>query len=199
MNYSELKAAVSDWAHRSNIADATVDLFIDLAEAEFNNRLRCVEQETVANLVCSSRFTALPSGFLEMRAVEFEDAYLTPIPYDTPEYLAIRSSSQVTGDPRAYSLRGTDIELFPAPTTNTTIGLTYFTKIVALSDANTTNWLIDAHPNMYLLETLRQMCVWSKDDAGATRYANQLQGYWGALKAADKAKRYGGPLRVRVA
>ena len=199
MNYSELKTAVADWAHRSNVPTLTVDLFIDLAEAEFNNRLRCVEQETVDDLVCSSRFTALPSDFLEMRAVEFEDSYLTPIPYDTPEYMAIRSSSQVVGNPRAYSIRGTDLELFPAPTEATTLGLTYFAKIPALSDANTTNWLLDAHPNLYLLETLRQLSVWSKDDAGAARYANQLQGYWSALKTADKAKRHPGPMRVRAA
>lgn len=199
MNYSELKSAVADWAHRSDIADATVDLFIDLAEAEFNARLRTADQETVANLACTARFTALPADFLEMRAVEYEDEYLTPIPYDTPEYMALRSTSQITGRPRAYSIRGTDMELFPAPTNSTTLGLTYFAKIAALSASNTTNWLIDAHPNMYLNECLRQLSLYIKDDTGAARYANQMQGYFSALKRADTAKRFAGPLRVRRA
>ena len=71
MVYSELKAAIAEWAHRSNVPAATIDLFIDLAEAEFNLRLRCVEQETVAALACTTKYTELPSDFLEMRLVEY--------------------------------------------------------------------------------------------------------------------------------
>ena len=71
MVYSELKAAIAEWAHRSNVPAATIDLFIDLAEAEFNLRLRCVEQETVAALACTTKYTELPTGFLEMRLVEY--------------------------------------------------------------------------------------------------------------------------------
>ncbi|MCD6674844.1 MAG: hypothetical protein LT106_18580 [Burkholderiaceae bacterium] len=198
MNYADLKAAVADWAHRSNVPASTVDLFIDLAEAEFNNRLRCVEQETVADLACSGRYTTLPADFLEMRAVELQGARLAPIPYGSPEYMSIRGSSQPAGEPRAYSVIGPDLELMPAPT-GATVTLLYWSRIPALSSTSSTNWLIEAHPNLYLLESLRQLSIWAKDDAGAARYANQLQGYWGALTTADAARRHPGPLRVRTA
>ena len=43
--YSTLKTEIENWAHRSNIDASTVDTFIDLAEAEFNVRLRTVDQD----------------------------------------------------------------------------------------------------------------------------------------------------------
>lgn len=200
MTYSELKATIAEWAHRANIPAATVDTFIDLAEAEFNNRLRCSEQETVDTLTCSTRYTALPADFLEMRAVEYEGESLHCIQYASPEYMSYwRSYASTTGEPMAYSIRGTDLEVIPTQS-GTDLTIHYWARIPALSDGNATNWLIDAHPNLYLLECLRQLSIYTKDDAGAQRYAGQLQGYWDALRRADRAKRFGGSaMRVRVA
>lgn len=199
MNYSELKTAVADWAHRSNVPAPNIDLFIDLAESFFNTHLRCVEQETVANLICSSRFTDLPADFLAMRAVEYSGTHLTPIPYEAPEYMAIRSSMQVVGSPRAYCIRGAQIELMPAPTDDTLLGLTYFAKVPALSDADPTNWLLESQPMLYLYECLRQMAIWTHDDAGVAKYAAIVQGVLDGIQRADKQKRYSGPMRVRAA
>lgn len=197
MNYTELKAAVSDWAHRSDVA-SQVDTFIDLAEAEFSNRLRTVDQETVADLQCTARYTPLPADFAEMRAVEYNGAVLRNLAYVTPDYMAAWRASSPAGEPKAYSIRGTDLELIPTPD-DVTVTLTYWSTIPALSDANPTNWLLAAHPNLYLLETLRQLSLYIKDDNGVARYANQLQGYWDALNKADQRKRHPGPMRVRAA
>lgn len=200
MTYTELKAAIAEWAHRANIPAATVDTFIDLAEAEFNNRLRCSEQETVDTFTVTARLTALPSDFLEMRAVEYEGESLHCIQYATPEYMSYwRSYSSATGEPKGYSIRGDELEVIPAQS-GTDLTIHYWAKITPLSDANTSNWLLAAHPNMYLYESLRQLSIYTKDDRAVERYAGQLQGYWDALKRADKAKRFGGSaLRVRVA
>ncbi len=197
MNYTELKAAVSDWAHRSDVA-SQVDTFIDLAEAEFNNRLRTVDQETVADLQCTARYTPLPADFAEMRAVEYNGAVLRNLAYVTPDYMAAWRASSPAGEPKAYSIRGTDLELIPTPD-DVTVTLTYWATIPALSDANPTNWLLTAHPNMYICECLRQLSLYIKDDNGVARYANQLQGYWDALNKADQRKRHPGPMRVRAA
>lgn len=198
MNYTELKTAIADWAHRSDITDSTLDLFIDLAEAEFNNRLRTAEQETVADLVCTSRYTALPADLAEIRVVEHNGTRLRNLEYATPDYMARWRQYEPSGDPRAYSIRGTDLELIPTPDA-VTVTLTYWATIPALSDANPTNWLLAAHPNMYLFECLRQVSLYIKDDNGVARYANQMQGFFTALKRADDAKRHPGPMRVRAA
>ena len=212
-----MKAEIENWAHRSNITTDTVDTFIDLAEAEFNVRLRTVDQETVDELVCNTRFTSLPSDFLEMRLVEFQDSTLSNVSYATPEYLTKLRAKHTAGNPVAYSIRGTTIELVPSPGADdpdldgfgedvspfeageVTLIITYWAKVAALSDSNTTNWLLTNHPNMYLYECLRQLSIYIKDDAGMTRYATLLQGYYDAMQRQDRRKRWGGGLRIRVA
>jgi len=214
--YTDLKAAIADWAHRSNVSTSTIDTFIDLAESEFNNRLRCVEQETVAALACTTKYTDLPSDFLEMRVVEYDGSILKNVAYATPEYMAWLRATYTSGDPVAYSIRGTSLELVPEvgsddPTVDgfgsdvspfetgeVEVILTYYAKITALSDSNTTNWLLTSHPNMYLYECLRQMSIYTKDDASVARYATLMQGYYSGLQASDNGKRFGGPLVMRV-
>lgn len=200
MNFIQLKAAIAEWAHRANISTATVETFIVLAEAEFNNRLRMSEQETTADLASTGRYTPLPADFLSMRGVSHASApSLTPIQYESPEYIGMRASMG-GGVPRAYSIRGMDIELLPAPDSGGSVTISYWAKIPALSDASLTNWLIDAHPNMYLFECLRQLSLYTKDDASAQRYANQMQSYFQALKRGDQDRRFGGAaMRVRAA
>lgn len=215
--YTDLKTTLEDWAHRSNLSSTTVDTFIDLAEAEFNVRLRCLDQETVAALDCSTRFTSLPSDFLEMRLVEYEDSTLQNVTSATPEYLTMLRARYTSGSPVAYAIRGTTLELVPSPGDNdpdvdgfgtdvspfesgeVSLIITYLAKIPALSDDNTANWLLTSHPNMYLYECLRQLSIYIKDDAGAKRYAGLLQGYYDALTSLDQRKRFGSTLVMRVA
>ena len=198
--YTDLKAAVADWAHRSNVSTSTIDTFIDLAESEFNNRLRCVEQETVAALACTTKYTDLPSDFLEMRVVEYDGSILKNVAYATPEYMAWLRATYTSGDPVAYStVDGFGADVSPFETGEVEVILTYYAKITALSDSNTTNWLLTSHPNMYLYECLRQMSIYTKDDASVARYATLMQGYYSGLQASDNGKRFGGPLTIRIA
>ena len=76
----------------------------------------------------------------------------------------------------------------------------YWAKVPALTALAPTNWLINAHPNLYLYECLREAAIWTKDDRAIERYANLLQGYWSSLKANDVNRRFGGSaLFIRAA
>lgn len=217
MNYTELTAAITSWAHRSDVS-AQADTFIQLAEAEFNTRLRTVDQETVAELVCNTRYTALPADFLEMRAVEYLGDTISNLTYATPEFVSEWRRASPTGKSKAYTLRGLYIELLPnlgaddpdvdgfgddvAPFQSGEVPLTihYWAKVPALTALAPTNWLINDHPNLYLYECLRQAAIWTKDDRAIERYANLLQGYWSSLKANDVNRRFGGSaLCIRAA
>ena len=209
MNYTELTAAITSWAHRSDVS-AQADTFIQLAEAEFNTRLRTVDQETVAELVCNTRYTALPADFLEMRAVEYLGDTISNLTYATPEFVSEWRRASPTGDSKAYTLRGLYIELLPnlgaddpdidgfgadvSPFQSGEVPLTihYWAKIPALSALNLTNWLINAHPNLYLYACLRNAAIWTKDDRGIARYTGLLQGEWDAIKRGDVNRRFGG-------
>ena len=217
MNYTELTAAITSWAHRSDVA-AQADTFIQLAEAEFNTRLRTVDQETVAELVCNTRYTALPSDFLEMRAVEYLGTTISNLTDATPEFISAWRTASPTGESKAYTLRGLYIELLPnlgaddpaidgfgddvLPFQSGEVELTihYWAKVPALTALAPTNWLINAHPNLYLYACLRNAAIWTKDDRGIERYTGLLQGEWDAIKRGDVNRRFGGSaLCVRVA
>ena len=209
MNHTELVAAITSWAHRSDVS-AQADTFIQLAEAEFNTRLRTVDQETVAELVCNTRYTALPDDFLEMRAVEYEGDTISNLTYATPEFVSEWRRASPTGKSKAYTLRGLYIELLPnlgaddpdvdgfgddvAPFQSGEVPLTihYWAKVPALTALAPTNWLINAHPNLYLYACLRNAAIWTKDDRGIARYTGLLQGEWDAIKRGDVNRRFGG-------
>ena len=56
------------------------------------------------------------------------------------------------------------VELLPAPTGDTDVVLTYYQKIPALSDTQTTNWLLTKSPDLYLYSTLLEAAPYLRDD-----------------------------------
>lgn len=195
-NYTELRAAVAAWTHRTDLTSVIPD-FIALAEDEFNQRLRLAGQEAFDELTCTARLTDLPSDFLELRSAEYQGLPLTLIAYGTPEYLTIAQDGS-TGTPRAYSLRGTQIELFPAPS-SVTLNITYWAKVPALSDSNGTNFLLTLHPSLYLTAAKKWAAIYMRDAELASGMAQLLENLLVAAETADARKRHAGPLAVRVA
>jgi hypothetical protein len=195
--YAQLKSAVASWAHRTNISDSVVSDFVTLAEAEFNRALRCVQQETRDTLSVTSRYTALPTDFLEMRRIEYDNSPVYPLNSMTPYQQTAYRQTEPSGVPLYYSIVGTDLEVVPTQS-SVTLDILYYAKIPALSDSNTTNWLLTAYPDLYLSECLRQVAIYTKDDASVARYGQQVADAIQTIKRNDVAKRWSGPLVMRV-
>jgi len=196
--YANLKSAIASWAHRSDITDSVAADFVTLAEAEFNRVLRCVQQETRDTLSVTSRYTALPTDFLELRRIEYDGTDLVPLNSLTPYQATAYQTNNTSGDPAYFAIVGTDIEIQPVQT-SATLDILYYAKIAALSDSNTTNWLLTAHPDLYLAECLRQLSIYTKDDASINRYGQQVSDAVQTIRQLDIAKRFAGPMVVRAA
>jgi len=196
-NYAQLKAAISSWSHRSNLSDSVLTDFVTLAESEFNRVLRCVEQETRDTLTVTSRYTALPADFLELRRVEYDGTDIVPLNSLTPYQSTAYQTNHTSGDPAYFAIVGTDIEIQPVQS-SASVDILYWAKIAALSDSNTTNWLLTAYPDLYLAECLRQVAIYTKDDASVARYGQQVADAIQTIKRNDVAKRWSGPLVMRV-
>lgn len=52
--------------------------------------------------------------------------------------------------PRYFTLSGTDLRFWPAQSAAILGTLFYYQQLAPLSDSNQTNWLLDAHPDVYL-------------------------------------------------
>lgn len=139
MDYAGLKTAINNWAERS-YDDTQLDEFIDLAEAAIRRRLVGYQREVTASLTAGTdSYINLPTDFLGLRAI-----------YDgeTPYKWAISGS-------KIYVVDGA----------SRTLDVTYYAKLPALSDSNTTNWLIDEAPDAYLFMCRAYQSGYSEDPA----------------------------------
>jgi len=198
-NFSDLKTSIAGWLGRSDLTSVIPD-FITLAEARFNRVLRTPDMETAGTVSASSESTALPSGFLEMRSAWREDSPDAPLDYFPPSHLRTMRAAAQSGTPTAYTIVGGNIILAPTPAATETIGLYYYTKVVALSDSATTNWLLTAHPDLYLFASLAAAEVYGWHDerlpllkAGADEIMEQIN------DAGKKRRAGGAPLQQRAA
>lgn len=124
MDFAALKSAVNAWATR-NYSDDLLNQFIELAEARIRRNLVGYQREITASMVADGNgVIALPAGFLGMRSVYYND-----LPY-------------------RYSISGSSLTVIDGA--GYTFDVTYFGTLPALSDSNTTNWLLDAAPDVYL-------------------------------------------------
>ena len=190
-NYSELKAAIRTWSTRTDISDDQIDEFIDIAEAvmysnsEETLKTRDGETRATASTSTTSRYLALPSGFLEMRQLKIilDDSFPDVI-YQPPEVLFIFDRA---GLPKHFTITN-QIELDRTSDIAYTIEMNYHATFTALSSSSTTNFVLTNHPNIYLFGSRWVLSLRYKLHEEALMY-------WGlfidAIKGANKRYRQG--------
>jgi hypothetical protein len=149
--YSELQTAVQNWLDRTDLS-SRVPEFIALAEAKFNRRLRVRQQLTTTSLSPSSGSASLPSDYLEWKRVTWEGSPQRELEYVEPTYLVQAYPDSPSDTPRFFTIEGANLKI--RPVSSTSITLAYYEKIDALTDQATTNWLLTAHPDVYLFGAL---------------------------------------------
>src|SRR5262249_53856046 len=142
--------------------------FVALFEAAANRRLRVREQETTATLTPSSGAVALPADYLAWRRVTWTGAPRVELQYVHPSYLQAAYPSAPTNVPRVFSIEGGTLKIRPLDTTP--LELDYVQKIPALSDSTTTNWLLAAHPDLYLFGALVEAEMFGVNDERAPQW-----------------------------
>ena len=146
-NYTDLKAAISDWLDRSDLSGNAAD-FITLAEARFNRLLNVVEADATFTGVVGSREIDIssisliePIGvFLSNNSDEDEISIATA---GTIEF------ENTSAYPSFATFDGAKIKFNCPLDAAYSIRLRYRGKF-ALSDASPTNDLLADHPDVYL-------------------------------------------------
>jgi hypothetical protein len=162
--YAELQAAIGNWLDHGLFA-ARIPEFIALFEAAANRRLRVREQEATATLTPSSGAVALPADYLAWRRVTWTGSPRVELQYVHPSYLQAAYPSSPTDVPRIFTIEGTTLKIRPLD--GTPLELDYFQKVPALSDAAPSNWLLAAHPDVYLFGSLVEAEMFGVNDERA--------------------------------
>ncbi|HDY65739.1 MAG TPA: hypothetical protein ENH84_05860 [Phycisphaerae bacterium] len=194
--FDNLKDAISNWMKRSELANAGADdarttEFIALTEAWLNRKLRTRQMEARSTASFSGEFLALPTDYLSMRDLEFTSDPLRKPPYMTPNQLEQTYPHEGSEEPKGYSIVGDQLQFRPITDTTRTVEIAYYQKIPALSDSNTTNWLLDLAPDVYLFGTRAHADAYFADfEASGSVWFPAFTGAVSDLQASEIRGRY---------
>jgi hypothetical protein len=173
--YSDLKSSAADWLNRADLTAQIAD-FVTLGEARMNRVLRVVQMETRDTGTSPDSRVAVPTDWLETRTLRLANPTIGQqlLEYVGEEEFDDLETRGLTGNTRYYTIINGEFQLLPAPSGSVNYVLRYYAKIPALSDTNTTNWLLSKSPDLYLYSTLLGAEAYLKNDERLT--------IWGAAQ-----------------
>ena len=182
--FAELKTAIADFLNRDDLT-STIPTFIALAEAQINRDIRHYEMENRATAELTSQYLDRPSDWVETIRLHVTSGGTRVLKLLSRASMADKrqGAEDTTGEPRFYCHAERGFEVFPTPDGTYTTELLYYQKITALSDSNTSNWLLSDHPDVYLYGALihsapylaedERIGVWAQLYSAATQRVNQ--------------------------
>ena len=200
MNYATLQEKVANQFVTTELVPF-IPTAIELAEAEFNRRVRHREMLLRSYFTLSGQYVPLPTDFLEARSV-----YITAAGYtERLEFLSIeqmQEKKQTAWDadrPIYYSILGAEIELLPEPSDTFEMDMAFYQRIPALSDLNPTNWLIDQHPDAYFYGALMQCAPYLGRDRRIDTWSSLYETVLESIHLSNERAEYsGGVLKMRA-
>lgn len=197
--YTELKTAIADWLNRTDL-ESVIPTFISLAESGFERELRTRQMMQRATGVMDAQYITLPNDFLEVRAMKLLTNPPHPLSFITKDEMdKMDAESYASGRPDYYTITGNQIRVHPYPDASYTPELQYYKRISKLSDSSATNWVLSAHPDLYLYGSLVQSAPYLKDDARIGVWNSLYAGALEALKISDeRSVTTGGSLVART-
>lgn len=168
--YDDLKDEIADWIDRDDLT-AKIPAFIAMCEAQFDSRLRTVDQEVSTAIAINEENTDLPSDFLELRSI-----YVDGTDANAPATVAIVANA---------------IRVSPVPTEAVTVNLDYFAKLTPLSSTNQSNWLLARYPNSYLYGALYFAEAFNDNPTRASQWKGLFDEQVEQIAKEGKSKRYG--------
>ena len=198
-SYSSLKAAVQTWNPHSDIP-AVVDDLLDLAKARMSRELRCRRMVTTqtGTISAGGATLAVPTDLLEVVEMRVgsgtTDRTLEKRPIVDFE---ARYLSHTSGTTEAFAIDGDTFRFGPATASSLAYSLRYYQRIPALSSTNTTNWLLEDAPDLYLFACLVEAERFLRNPEGVSYMEAQYQQARDSLVGSDRRSRWmGGTQRI---
>ena len=199
-DYSTLQSTIADYLNRSDLS-SQIQTFIQFAEADLNTRLRCREMIVRSEVTSNQEYIDLPSDWLEGINVHIADG-TSPLRYVTLDEADRVNKQQTFTKPMFYSIMDGAMQIVPPQSADIDLVMVYYSKIPALSDAVTTNWLLTKAPDVYLYGALSHSAPFLMDDARMATFGQvYLARVQSLIDEASKSLHSGSPLvaRARVA
>lgn len=171
-NYSDLKSELAAWDARDDLTDKIPD-FIKLAEGLIDRKLSHFrgESTSTATLSSGSRTVANPAGVeivvLEIKGSGESDSEYEVVDYVAPDLMAEkRRNSQ--SEPRYYTIQGATLEFDCEANQDYTLRFQLLDRWDLATDS--TNWLFNNYPDVYLSGSLYYLNMYNKDSESAAMW-----------------------------
>lgn len=196
-NYADLQTTVADFLNREDLTDQ-IATFIQLAEVSMNEQLQHWKMEKRSVATITGQYSDLPPDWLE--TVRF--GVKGKQPFELLDYRSLaekRAANSAAGDPCYYTHTAGELEIYPTPSVATDVELVYFAAIPTLSDTNTSNWALDAYPNLYIYGALVHSAPFLQEDERLTTWGGLFKDAIDSLnKQSGRARWSGSGLARRV-
>jgi len=191
--YAELKTTIADFLNRDDVA-AISDTFISNAEDDLNLQLRHWRQEKRSTAEIDTQYSAIPADMLEIIRFYTTSGDTRPLELISQSEMLDRKfrNLNTSGQPAYYALTAGELEVYPVPDGTYTSELYYYSRIPALSDSNTSNWVLDYYSSAYLYGSLIHSAPYLKDDARIQVWAALYQRTIDAINTESEKAKYGG-------
>lgn len=174
--YTDLQAELSDFANRTDLVDVTAArtalglsdgvaaTLIQMAESKLRRDHRCRKLQA-RTFTVSADDTDLPSDFGTPESLYHDGpTYYGPIEIVTPDRLAqVKELYGTSGAPSHASIVDSVMRFAPVPSSSYDLKMTYWVSLQSLSAEAPTNWLIEGHPDIYLVSGLLELAPYVKD------------------------------------
>lgn len=199
-NFSELKTAVANFLNRDDLTSAIPD-FITLAEAQIQRDIRHWKMENRAEGEIAGQYISRPSDWLETIRIHLTNSGTTKLQLLSRDAMADKrmGAENATGKPIYYCHSESQFELYPSPDSQDYVmELLYYQKIPALSETNTTNWLLSEAPDVYLYGALNHSAPYLQEDERLAVWAQlYAAGVTRLNDSSDRAAMSGSGLTMR--
>lgn len=198
-NYGDLKTAVANFLNKTNLTTYIPDL-IALGEARVYRELRIRTMETALNLPIASGVIAIPSAYVELKHAYVDGSPVQILTRKSAAWIhenyPTRSSD---GKPKFIASDSGNFIFGPYPDSTYTVKGTYYQRLTALSDSNTTNWFTTNAPGILLFAALSETEAFVKNDPRIELWQAKYELEKDGIEREDRNEQFSGsPLTMSV-
>lgn len=173
--YSDLKTAVANWLNRTDLTSYIPDL-IALGEARVYRELRIRTMETALSSAIASGVVTVPSAYVEMKHAYIDGSPVQVLTRKTAAWIYENYPTRsADGKPKFFATDAGNFIFGPYPDSAYTVKGTYYGRLTALSDANTTNWFTTNAPGILLFAALSEAEPFLKNDSRVVLWQNKYE------------------------
>lgn len=164
-SYADLQEEIRSFLWDRTDVVSRIPSFIALAESEMRRLLRTQQVVITRPINISGSIMPLPSSERQILSLQInlpQDSGTLDLTYATPEQVS-QWSVVNPQRPRFYTIENNRVQFLPVPDQDYTGSMTIRTAFDPLSASNTSNWILERHPDAYLAGSLKWAKMWLID------------------------------------